>query len=93
MTTIKTTKNHSMCPITAKQIADILLRRNIVVLSHKEGNYEWDGKVEITPLIHVQVPTYGGGFHVVRETPDHKFNFSPELKTIDEVVSFIEGLV
>jgi hypothetical protein len=84
----------SMSVMTAAQVAAELRKRNIVVLAVHEGNDVEDGQVDITPIIHVQVPNHNDyGFSVVKQLPDKTFAFSPELDTIQEVVEYIENMV
>jgi len=62
----------------ATSIAKILAAQGINVRSFTAGDYSVDGEVDITDLVHVQVPTTGRACCVVVFDPqDESFMFYP----------------
>lgn len=68
----------------AKKLADAGINVRKIV----EGDDCEDGLIEVTDLIHVQVPTYGSTPGVVAETPQGLFKFYKARKASD-----VAGLV
>lgn len=71
----------------AKTVALKMRQHNINVIDFNEGD-EWeDGDVQITELIHIQVPTYGRGLCVVHQVDDgNAYKFFPPRTSIKALI-------
>ncbi len=70
--------------MNAAKIARSLKLHGLTIKSVEEGSRDVDGMVEVTALVHVQVPTYGSKINVVAESVDgQSFEFYPERKASD----------
>lgn len=68
----------------AANIARSLKLSGLTIKSVEEGTHDVDGMVEVTALVHVQVPTYGSKINVVAESADDgSFEFYPEREASD----------
>jgi len=75
--------------MNAAKIARNLKMRGLTIKSVAEGSAHEDGMVEITALVHVQVPTFGSRVNVVAECDGgESFQFYPERRASD-----LDGLV
>lgn len=63
--------------MNAQKVADFIKKLGFNVINVSQGDEEQDGMVEVTELVHIQVPTYGSGLNVVQECADGSFNFYP----------------
>lgn len=74
--------------MNAMRLAKKLVDAGINVRKITEGDDCEDGMIEVTDLVHVQVPTYGSTPGVVAETTDGLFRFFKPRKASD-----VAGLV
>ena len=71
-------------------LADQLRKRGIPVIQASPATSEYDACIEITGLVHVSIPSFGGAPCVVRETAGPVFVFGPEQRTLDGLVEQIK---
>lgn len=70
--------------MNAAKIARNLKLQGLTIKSVQEGNHDVDGQVQVTELVHVQVPTFGTKLNVVAQSADgQSFEFFPERKPSD----------
>ena len=74
---------------TVAKLANSLAARGIRVESVQDGDDVQDGTINITGLVHVQVPTFGGPCGVVRETGDGCFVFYPVRRSVNAIIADI----
>ncbi len=78
--------------LSERELAEQLRLAGIPVQATSEADDQVDAAVEITSLVHVSIPTFGGSPCVVREVPDGlntEFVFGPEQSTLEGLVEQI----
>lgn len=70
--------------MNAARFARQLQQRGLTIKGSTEGDESVDGAVEVTALVHVQIPTFGCQVNVVVESADGtEFEFYPERAASD----------
>lgn len=68
----------------AAKIASHMKNNGLPVVAVAEGTHDVDGMVQVTALVHIQVPTYGSKINVVAQSADgEEFEFYPERSESD----------
>ncbi len=71
------------------ELAELLRQAGVAVTGTTPATDVEDATVEITGLVHVQIPSFGGAPGVVRDCQDGSFMFSDEFTTLGKLVESI----
>lgn len=74
-------------PVTEVELAALLRQAGIPVLRTSPVTDAEDASIEITDLVHITIPTFGGSPGVVRECQDGSFLFDEEQHTIEGLIN------
>lgn len=74
----------------AKELATMLRTVGIPTGAIREPGDRFDGIIEITPLVQIQVPLDGHEPNVVRENADGTFDFADQRATMEDLLDDIQ---